>query len=113
MSSPAPLRVAITGAGPAGLGPAIALSQLPGVEVEVYERATELREKWTYRRARGEYQRAKPAGAITAASRKATTTADGATGASEAWLVFEDGEAADAELIVGGDGIRSAARDAV
>ncbi|OQO09005.1 hypothetical protein B0A48_05896 [Cryoendolithus antarcticus] len=75
MSSPAPLRVAITGAGPAGLGAVIALSQLPGVEVEVYERATELREKWTYRRARG--------------------------------------QAVDAELIVGGDGIRSAVRDAV
>ncbi|KAK6392789.1 hypothetical protein LTR95_019615, partial [Oleoguttula sp. CCFEE 5521] len=44
MSSSSPLRIAIIGAGPAGLGAAIALSQLPDIEVKVYEKATELRE---------------------------------------------------------------------
>lgn len=39
-----PLRVAIVGAGPAGLGAATALSQLPNVQVNIYEKATELRE---------------------------------------------------------------------
>ncbi|KAM0724168.1 hypothetical protein Q7P37_000050 [Cladosporium fusiforme] len=39
-----PLRVAIVGAGPAGLGAAIALSALPDVQVDIYEKATELRE---------------------------------------------------------------------
>lgn len=38
------LRVAIIGAGPAGLGAAIALSELPKVEVSLYEAATQLRE---------------------------------------------------------------------
>lgn len=38
------LRVAIVGAGPAGLGAAIALSKLPNVQVDIYEKATELRE---------------------------------------------------------------------
>jgi hypothetical protein len=46
LPSPPPdlLRVAIVGAGPAGLGAAIALSELPNVEVNIYEKATELRE---------------------------------------------------------------------
>jgi salicylate hydroxylase len=46
LPSPPPdfLRVAIVGAGPAGLGAAIALSKLPNVEVNIYEKATELRE---------------------------------------------------------------------
>lgn len=38
------LRVAIVGGGPAGLGAAIALSKLPNVQVDIYEKATELRE---------------------------------------------------------------------
>lgn len=38
------LRVAIVGGGPAGLGAAIALSKLPKVQVDIYEKATELRE---------------------------------------------------------------------
>lgn len=43
--SPAkPLRVAIVGGGPGGLGAAIALSALPDVEVNIYEQARELRE---------------------------------------------------------------------
>jgi salicylate hydroxylase len=39
-----PLQIAISGAGPAGLAAAIALRQLPGVEVTLYEQATELKE---------------------------------------------------------------------
>jgi salicylate hydroxylase len=38
------LRVAIIGGGPGGLGTAIALSALPNVEVNLYEKARELRE---------------------------------------------------------------------
>lgn len=38
------LRVAISGGGPAGLAAAIALREVPGVEVTIYEQATELRE---------------------------------------------------------------------
>lgn len=41
---PKPLRVAIVGGGPAGLGSAIALSSLPNVEVSLFEQARELRE---------------------------------------------------------------------
>lgn len=41
---PKTLRVAIVGAGPAGLGAAIALSALPNVEIDIYEKAQELRE---------------------------------------------------------------------
>ena len=46
LPSPPPdlLRVAIVGAGPAGLGAAIALSKLPNLQVDIYEKATELRE---------------------------------------------------------------------
>ncbi len=39
-----PLRVAIIGGGPAGLGAAIALSALPNIEVSIFEQAKELRE---------------------------------------------------------------------
>lgn len=39
-----PLRVAVVGGGPAGLGAAIALSRLPDVEVSIFEQARELRE---------------------------------------------------------------------
>ncbi|GLB23167.1 hypothetical protein AtubIFM61612_003754 [Aspergillus tubingensis] len=42
--SPAKLRVAIIGAGPAGLGAAIEFAKLPFVELRVYEQARELRE---------------------------------------------------------------------
>lgn len=38
------LRIAVAGAGPAGLGAAIALSALPNVEVAIYEKARELQE---------------------------------------------------------------------
>lgn len=41
---PKPLKVAIVGGGPGGLGTAIALSKLPSVEVTVYEQASVLRE---------------------------------------------------------------------
>lgn len=41
---PKTLRVVIVGAGPAGLGAAIALSALPNVEIAIYEKARELRE---------------------------------------------------------------------
>lgn len=41
---PSPLRVAIIGGGPAGLGAAIALSHLPDTDVTIYEKATQLRE---------------------------------------------------------------------
>ncbi|EPE34775.1 FAD/NAD(P)-binding protein [Glarea lozoyensis ATCC 20868] len=41
---PPPLRIAIIGGGPGGLGSAIALSSLPNVVVTLYERAKELRE---------------------------------------------------------------------
>jgi salicylate hydroxylase len=46
LPSPPPslLRVAIIGVGPAGLGAAIALSKLPNIQVNIYEKATELRE---------------------------------------------------------------------
>jgi salicylate hydroxylase len=43
-AQPRPLRVAIIGGGPGGLGTAIALSALPNLEVTIYEQATELRE---------------------------------------------------------------------
>jgi salicylate hydroxylase len=39
-----PLRVAIVGGGPGGLGAAIALSSLPNVSVTLFEQARELRE---------------------------------------------------------------------
>ncbi|KAL1980865.1 hypothetical protein VTN96DRAFT_3400 [Rasamsonia emersonii] len=39
-----PLRIAIIGGGPGGLGAAIALSALPNVELALYEQARELRE---------------------------------------------------------------------
>ncbi|QKX57371.1 uncharacterized protein TRUGW13939_04483 [Talaromyces rugulosus] len=38
------LRVAIIGGGPAGLGAAIALSALPNIKIDLYEKARELRE---------------------------------------------------------------------
>ena len=38
------LRVAVIGAGPAGLGALIALSKVEGVDVQVYEQAQKLRE---------------------------------------------------------------------
>ena len=38
------LRVAIIGAGPAGLGALLALEKIEGVDVQVYEQARELRE---------------------------------------------------------------------
>lgn len=41
---PRPLRVAIIGGGPGGLGTAIALSKTANVEVAVYEQASVLRE---------------------------------------------------------------------
>lgn len=41
---PPPLKVAIIGGGPGGLGTAIALSSLPDIEVSLYEQAQELRE---------------------------------------------------------------------
>ena len=41
---PKPLKVAIVGAGPGGLGTALALSKIPDVEVAIYEQASELRE---------------------------------------------------------------------
>ena len=42
-----PLRVAVVGAGPAGLGAAIELAKLPFVNVRVYEQAQALREVGT------------------------------------------------------------------
>ncbi|KAJ9271572.1 hypothetical protein DTO212C5_2364 [Paecilomyces variotii] len=39
-----PLRIAIIGGGPGGLGAAIALSKLPNIELTLYEQAHELRE---------------------------------------------------------------------
>jgi hypothetical protein len=41
---PPPLRVAIVGGGPGGLGTAIALSALPNVSLSLFEQARELRE---------------------------------------------------------------------
>lgn len=41
---PKPLKVAIVGGGPGGLGTAIALSKVPDVEVRIYEQASILRE---------------------------------------------------------------------
>jgi len=43
-SSPEPIKIAIIGAGIAGLTAAIALQDEPHIDVQVYERATELRE---------------------------------------------------------------------
>lgn len=43
-SSTDTLRIAIIGGGPAGLGAAIALSRLPNVKIDLYEKARELRE---------------------------------------------------------------------
>ncbi|KZM23417.1 Salicylate 1-monooxygenase [Ascochyta rabiei] len=42
--TPKPLKVAIVGGGPGGLGTAIALSRIPDVEVTIYEQASVLRE---------------------------------------------------------------------
>jgi salicylate hydroxylase len=39
-----PLRVAIVGGGPGGLGTAIALSRVPNMDVKIYEQASALRE---------------------------------------------------------------------
>lgn len=39
-----PLRIAIVGGGPGGLATAIALQEIPNVEVEIYEQASLLRE---------------------------------------------------------------------
>jgi salicylate hydroxylase len=39
-----PLKIAIVGGGPGGLGTAIALSKIPDVEVAIYEQASVLRE---------------------------------------------------------------------
>lgn len=44
MADSSPLQIAIIGAGIAGLGAAIALKNHPGVDVQIYERATELRQ---------------------------------------------------------------------
>lgn len=44
MASHTPLRVAIVGGGPGGLGTAIALSKIPNVDVSLYEQASVLRE---------------------------------------------------------------------
>lgn len=41
---PKPLRVAIVGGGPGGLGTAIALSKILNVQVTIYEQASVLRE---------------------------------------------------------------------
>ncbi|KAL5431549.1 hypothetical protein PMIN07_012558 [Paraphaeosphaeria minitans] len=40
----APLKVAIVGGGPGGLATAIALQEIPNVEVTIYEQASVLRE---------------------------------------------------------------------
>jgi salicylate hydroxylase len=44
MSDAARLRIAIVGAGIAGLASAIALKDHPGIEVQIYERANRLQE---------------------------------------------------------------------
>lgn len=44
MSDTSKLQVAVVGAGIAGLGAAVALKNHPGVDVQIYERASELRE---------------------------------------------------------------------
>lgn len=44
MTDSSQLQIAVVGAGIAGLGAAIALKKHPGVDVQIYERATELRE---------------------------------------------------------------------
>lgn len=43
-NKPKPLKVAIVGGGPGGLGTAIALSKIPNIDVTVYEQASVLRE---------------------------------------------------------------------
>ena len=43
-TKPKPLKIAIVGGGPGGLGTAIALSKIPDVEVTLYEQARVLRE---------------------------------------------------------------------
>lgn len=44
VSTALPLKVAIVGGGPGGLATAIALSNIPNVEVALYEQASVLRE---------------------------------------------------------------------
>lgn len=44
VASALPLKVAIVGGGPGGLATAIALSNIPNVEVALYEQASVLRE---------------------------------------------------------------------
>jgi salicylate hydroxylase len=46
-NAPKKLRVAIIGAGPAGLGAAIEFQKLPFVDVRIYDQATVLREVGT------------------------------------------------------------------
>ena len=41
---PKPLKVAIVGGGPGGLGTALALSKIPNLELTIYEQASALRE---------------------------------------------------------------------
>lgn len=43
-ATPPVLRIAVIGTGPAGLSSAIALSELPNVQIRVYEKAGELKE---------------------------------------------------------------------
>nr|OQO16649.1 hypothetical protein B0A51_14890 [Rachicladosporium sp. CCFEE 5018] len=153
MSSSSPLRIAIIGGGPAGLGAAIALSELPNVEIKVYEKAKELREVgagirigfncWRVLGLLGADEGVRGHHKVKVNHRNGLTGAlVGSTNARDlpkrlqphrvrrrrlqtallaqmkpegkrVRLVFEDGEVADADLIVGGDGIRSAVRDAV
>lgn len=44
MSESSKLQIAIVGAGIAGLTAAIALANHPGIDIQIYERATELKE---------------------------------------------------------------------